>query len=73
MIVTGTPEKAFFVVDLNKGEVVFTEALNYSGSAPPYFFQTEEGKTILAITATGGKFAGYDNKGDELNLYEIVF
>lgn len=73
MIVTGMPDKVFYGIDLKTGEISFQEALNYSGSAPPYFFQTKEGKTFLAITSTGGKFSGYDNNGDELNLYEVVF
>ena len=72
LFVTGTPEKAAFLLDTQSGETLQKISLPHSGSAPPYFFANKSGQEFAVITATGGKFAGYERFGSRVLIYQVI-
>ena len=67
---SGTTDKYARAFDLKSGKELWSEALPFSGSAPPmtYIFK---GCQYVIFTATGGRFVGFDERGDETIAFKL--
>ncbi|MEQ8207276.1 MAG: PQQ-binding-like beta-propeller repeat protein, partial [Woeseia sp.] len=69
LYVTGSDDNNLYVLDQDDGAILESHALPAAGSAPPTLLSID-GRTSVAILATGGKFYNYTTKGASLSLYQ---
>ena len=69
-IATGTPDKMIRAYDSKTGKELWRNQLPYAGSAPPMTFRYKSCQYVI-VTATGGRFVGYDEQGDATIAYRL--
>lgn len=67
---TGTSDELIRAYDDINGELIWSDIMNFAGSAPPvsYFYK---GCQHIAVNNTGGQFMGYKNFGDSTRVYKL--
>ncbi len=67
---TGTPDKMMRAYDSRSGKELWRNQLPYAGSAPPMTFMYK-GCQYVVVTATGGRFVGFESQGDATVAYRL--
>jgi len=68
LYVTGSDDSKLFILDQESGKILYEKTLTAAGSAPPTLFNLD-GRTHVAIIATGGLYHNYPKIGSSIYVY----
>ena len=67
---TGTEDKKIIALNENSGKELWSFEMDAAGSAPPTTFEYD-GKQILIVVSTGGRYHNYENKAGSIYAFAI--
>ena len=67
---TGTPRPSLYALDVKTGKKIWEGTLPFSGSAPPVSFN-HQGCDMIVVSATGGRFLGFEKNGDATVAFKL--
>lgn len=67
---TGTPDSMVRAFNMADGSLLWKGRLPYAGSAPPMGFN-HRGCDMIVVTATGGRFVGFQGNGDSTIAFKL--